>query len=348
VVLKGPAKEAAYRAQLAEKQQSYGVAWENDLCESVMNACLLKIAADAVAEMAPLIGREADGAEAAAISKGVYDSMQENAWKQDFFARCLINDGRGYTYLGAKGDGLALEPDMDGTYFLNSYSWSILADVATEQQIRTMLEIVQKYLKTDAGLKLCTLVEFDRLNVETGTALYFPGDRENGGVFKHAAMMATVASLKAAKYVKDEALAKELAELAFFMIDKTVPYATMDKPFTIKGNPRFCTQYNNSETCENIGPMLSGTASWLTLAVYEFLGVDVQEKTIAFSPVLQPGKTEMACTVNLETCRLRVEVHGDGSRFRAGEETRYALDGESVTNCIPRPAQGEHLVSICL
>ena len=346
VVLKGPAKEAAYRKQLEEKHQEYGAAWENELCESVMNACLLKIAADAVAEMAPMIGKDADGAEAEAISKGVYDSMQENAWKNDFFARCLINDNRGYTYLGAKGDGLSLDPDIDGSYFLNSYSWSILADVATEEQIKTMLAIVQKYLKTDAGLKLCTLVEFDRLDVATGTALYFPGDRENGGVFKHAAMMATVASLKAAKYVKDEALAKELTELAFFMIGKTVPYATMDKPFTIKGNPRFCTQYNNSETCENIGPMLSGTASWLTLAVYEFMGIDVQEKTITFKPVMQPGKTEMACTVNLENCKVHVKIHSDGSRFRAGEETRYTLDGVNVGNTIPRPTQGEHLVSI--
>lgn len=348
VVLKGPAKEAAYKKQLAEKNQKYGEAWENNLCESVMNACLLKIAADAVAEMAPMIGKVSDGTEAAEISKGVYDSMQRNAWKQNFFARCLINDDRGYTYLGAKGDALALEPEMDGTYFLNSYSWSILADVATEEQIRTMLDVVQKYLKTDAGLKLCTLVEFDRLDVETGTALYFPGDRENGGVFKHAAMMATVASLKAAKYVKDEALAKALTELAFFMIGKTVPYATMDKPFTLKGNPRFCTQYNNSETCENIGPMLSGTASWLTLAVYEFMGVDVQEKTMTFRPVMQPGQTEMACTVNLEACRVRVEIHSDGSRFRAGAGSRYELDGQPVTEQIPRPAQGEHLVSIWL
>lgn len=348
VVLKGPAKEAAYRKQLTQKQQEYGVAWENELCESVMNACLLKIAADAVAEMAAMIGKEADGAEAAAISKGVYDSMQKNAWKNDFFARCLINDDRGYTYLGAKGDGLSLDPNIDGSYFLNSYSWSILADVATEEQIKTMLAIVQKYLKTDAGLKLCTLVEFDRLDVATGTALYFPGDRENGGVFKHAAMMATVASLKAAKYVKDGALAKELTELAFFMIGKTVPYATMDKPFTIKGNPRFCTQYNNSETCENIGPMLSGTASWLTLAVYEFLGVDVQEKTVAFKPVMQPGKTEMAYTVNLENCSIRVEIRSDGSRFRAGEQTCYELDGETVGNVIPRPTEGAHLVSIRL
>lgn len=341
-VLKGPEKERRYRAQLAEKGQTYGAAWENQLCESVMNACLLKIAADEVAEMAPLIGRDADGAEAAAISRQMHDSMQQNAWKGDFFARCLINDGRegGYTYLGAGGDGLSLDPALDGSYFLNSYSWSILAGVATEAQIAQMLEIVQKHLKTEAGLKLCTLVQYDRLGVNTGTALYFPGDRENGGVFKHAAMMATVASLKAAKTVKDPALAQALAELAFFMIQRTVPYATMDRPFTIKGNPRFCTQYNNSETCENIGPMLSGTASWLTLAVFEFLGVDVQAEQITFTPVMQPGKTHMACTIQLSEATLKVEIQSSGLRFRTGPDTTYTLDGAPAAQTIPRMRDG--------
>lgn len=350
VVFKGPEKERRYRQQLQEKGQAYGAAWENDLCESVMNACLLKIAADEAAELAPKIGKDDDGAEAAAIARGVYERMQQHAWKGDFFARCLINDGRegGYTYLGAGGDGLALEPGMDGTYFLNSYSWSILADVATEEQIRTMLQIVKRYLKTEAGLKLCTLVQFERLRVNTGTALYFPGDRENGGVFKHAAMMATVASLKAAKLVQDEDLARELAELAFFMIDRTVPYRTMDDPFVIKGNPRFCTQYNNSETGEHIGPMLSGTASWLTLAVFEFLGVDVQADTMDFAPILRPGQEHMAYTVRLADSTLRVEVESDGRRFRTGPETVYALDGAAVPARIPALSGGEHHLQIRL
>lgn len=341
-VLKGPAKEARYRRQLEENGQPYGAPFENTMSESVMNACLLKIAADEVAAMAPMIGRTADGAEAAALAKQVEENMQRHAWKGDFFARCLINDNRkgGYTYLGAGGDGLALDPAMDGTYFLNSYSWSILAGIATEEQIKLMLEKVQTYLRTDAGLKLCTLVEFDRLGINTGTALYFPGDRENGGVFKHAAMMATVASLKAAKLVQDEALAQELAELAYFMISRTVPYAAMDRPFTIKGNPRFCTQYNNSETGENIGPMLSGTASWLTLAIYEFLGVDVGRDTISFTPVLLPGKDRMGYTLQLAETTIVVEIVSDGLRFRTGEETEYLLDGKPVSSMISRPDGG--------
>ncbi len=124
-VMKGPEKERRYREQLAEKGQAYGVPFENTLCESVMNACLLRIAADEVSEMASLIGKTADGKTAAALSRRIYTSMQENAWKGDFFARCLINDGRPYTYLGAGGDGLSLDPSIDGSYYLNSYSWSM-------------------------------------------------------------------------------------------------------------------------------------------------------------------------------------------------------------------------------
>lgn len=337
-VMKGPEKERRYREQLETKNQKYGVPLENTLCESVMNACLLRIAADEVSEMAALTGKAADGKTAAALSWRIYSSMQENAWKGDFFARCLINDGRPYTYLGAGGDGLSLDPHINGSYYLNSYSWSILAEVATEQQIEVMLHKVEKYLKTNAGLKLCTLVDYEKLGVNTATAIYFPGDRENGGVFKHAAMMATVASLKAAKTVKDEALAKRLAELAWFMIDRTLPYTAMDDPFRLKGNPRFCTQYNNSETGENIGPMLSGTASWLTLAVYEFLGLDNQ--ALPALPVLRPGQTATGYTLRWADTLLKVQIESDGIRFRAGEGTAYLLDSVPVSGVVPRPMDG--------
>lgn len=339
-VLDGPAKEEAYNRQLASKSQAYGAPWENTLSESVMNACLLKIAADEASELFGLIGRQEERAFAARLSRRVAESMQQNAWKGNFFARCLINDGRPYTYLGARGDNLALEEGADGCYFLNSYSWALLSGVATEEQTAVMLDTVKRRLMTDAGLKLCTLVDFDRLKVKTGTALYFPGDRENGGVFKHAAMMAAVASLKAAKTVADEKLARELMDLAFFMMDKTLPYGTLQDPFVRKGNPRFCTQYNNSETGENIGPMLSGTASWLTLAVYEYLGVQAERDAMVFAPVLRAGQDEMAYTLCQAGGTLHVTVHGRGKR-RPDSGTVYTLDGSPARSRIDRPRDGK-------
>ncbi len=350
VVYKGPQKEELYRKQLAEKGQKWGVAWENDLTESVMNACLLKIAADEFAQMSALIGAKEDGEWASQMSARVADSMQKNAWKTDYFARCLINNDRegGYTYLGSTGDGLAGDPDAPGTYFLNSYSWSLLAGVATEEQVATMLDVVESRLKTEAGLRLCTLVDFDRLGVATGTALYFPGDRENSGVFKHAAMMATVASLKAAKIVADPALAARLSELAYFMMDRTYPYKAVENPYVIKGNPRFCTQYNNSQTGENIAPLLSGTASWLTLATYETTGANVGRQTVTFDPVLRPGQTHLAYTLGLGDAHIHVTIDSASGAICCGEKTTYLYDGIACDGTIDRPTSGEHTVAITL
>ena len=348
-VLNGPDKESQYREQLSKSGDSWGTQWQNTMTESVMNACLLIIAADAVKDLSEMTGKRDDGEFAGAIAKNVRENMQKYAWKDDFFARCLINDGRGYDYLGAGKDGLSLVPEIDGTYFLNSYSWSILADAASEEQISVSLDTVEKYLKTDAGLKLCTLVDFDKLKIKTGTQLYFPGDRENGGVFKHAAMMAVVASLKAAKRVKSEKLAARLRDLAFFMIDRTVPYAAMADPFTLKGNPRFCTQYNNSETGENIGPMLSGTASWLTLAVYESFGIDVRNGKVRFSPVLREGSDRLDYLINFRDTSVNVSVISRSGAFRANSMSEYVFDGKPGEPEIDLPADSKpHALTILL
>ena len=187
-----------------------------------------------------------------------------------------------------------------------------------------MLDVIDRYLKTSAGLKLCTAVNYDLLEVKTGTSLYFPGDRENGGVFKHAAMMAVVASLKAAKKVSDPKLAERLRDLAFFMINKTLPYRTMEDPYVLKGNPRFCTQYNNSETGENIGPILSGTSSWLTLALYEICGININGDTLNIDPIV--NQKDFKYTIDIRGTKISVSI--DATRnYRTDNNTTYYLDG---------------------
>ena len=352
VVIKGPEKEARYRMQLHESGKEYAsVPFENDWTESVMNACLLKIAADETAELLTLCDSKAYEKEIAfakEVAKDTLESTRKNAWKQNFYARCLINDGRGYTYLGAKGDGLSADPALDGSYFLNSFGWSILADIATEEQIGTMLDVVEKNLKTDAGLRLCTFVAYEKLGVGTATGLYYPGDRENGGVFKHAAMMSTAAMLKAAKEVKSPELAKRLADLAWFMIGKTLPYTTLEHPFVTKGNPRFCTQYNNCVTGENIGPMLSGTASWLTLSMFEALGVKEDGDGMVIRPCLDPEtEADMTYTMHRKGVSLTVQIVADG-KFRADEKTSYELDGEKSGERFTWPESGSHTMVVRL
>ncbi|HEY8389459.1 MAG TPA: glycosyl transferase [Clostridia bacterium] len=336
--LDGPEKEKRYYLQLKEKGQEFGVPFENELCESVMNLFLLIITAQYTLELAQKIDDKEYADYLESLIKRLQTGAHEKAWKGDFFARVMINrykDGK-YTYLGAQNDGLSNDSNINGTYFLNSFSWSILSKTATEEQIRAMLVPLKKYLLTEAGFKLNTLADLERLAYGTASGHYFPGDRENGGVFKHATMMATSAMLQAAKMVKDEKLAQELTELCEYMLNRVLPYKTLENPFVLKGNPRFCTQYNNSETNENIGPMVSGTASWLTLTIFEMFGLNVTTEGIELNPLLLKNMNEAEISLKIRGCQYDISIKKSKEGFcRFGENTKILLDGVEHKGAIP-------------
>ncbi|WP_379161031.1 GH36-type glycosyl hydrolase domain-containing protein [Paenibacillus sp. sgz5001063] len=327
--LNGPAKEELYRKQL-EAGGVFGDSLESDYSESVMNAFLLKVAVDELSALAARKGEQDYADELERFGGKLRGRIQEHAWKDNFFARVLFNrypNGE-YTYLGAAGDGLSSDPASDGSYFLNSFSWSILSGCAEEAQIAVMLDTMKSHLMTPFGLKLVSPVALGRVSTHTASDEYFPGDRENGGVFKHACMMAAAAMFKGAKEVLDAGLAAELGRFGYWLLDRIMPYKTMEDPFAICGNPRFCTQYNNSETGENIGPMLSGTSTWLTLSLMEALGIEYTAQGIALQPILREEQTEFAYTLKLGSSSYRIHISKpEGFRRTQDGTARMTLDG---------------------
>ncbi len=268
--LDGPTKEKLYKAQLKKSGKPYGSKFESELSESVMNGFLLVIALNEMIEITHKIGDEFEK-ECISIRDNLVKSLKENAYVDGYYARVLINrSGSKYKYVGTPNDGLSIVKDFNGSLYLNSLSWSILSGVASESEMKSMLALADKYLKTRAGYKLCTPHDLKLCgSKEAATEQYFLGDRENGGVFKHATMMFVVALLKASKRVKDEELKNKMMEDASYMLDIVYPYNVLKNPYRYKGNPRFCTQYVNSITEEHIGPILSGTSTWLLLAILE-------------------------------------------------------------------------------
>lgn len=269
--LNGPQKAQLYKAQLRKNKQSFGVAFESDLSESIMNAFLLVIGLNEMIELSFYREENEYSKELKELKDNIVNSIKKNAYINGYYARVLINkkDSK-YKYIGAPKDGLSLLDDFDGSLYLNSMSWSILSGVATEEEIKSMIELADKYLKTPAGYKLCTPHNLVLCGAkEAATAQYFLGDRENGGVFKHATMMFVVSLFKASRMVKDEKLKKQLLNDADYMLNIVYPFNVLKNPYKFKGNPRFCTQYVNSITEEHIGPILSGTSTWLYLALQE-------------------------------------------------------------------------------
>ncbi len=320
--------------------------YESDGTESVMNGFLAVLA---IKELRSLALRKNDSERAAWLS-GLCETMRGNlrkhAWKKGTYARVLFNQYPGFEYAGADGDGIDTD-GSGGTFFLNSFSWSVLSGVADEAEIKSMLAVVRKKLKTPFGLKLVSPNDLSRVVPGAASAEYFPGDRENGAVFKHASMMAVSAMLDAAKSVKDRALAEELASEAWRMIDLVYPGRSMSDPFTLAGNPRFCTQYNNSETGENIGPLVSGTATWFILGLLKAYGIELTDSGLEIDPILPPAERAASVTLRMGKATVRVEyAKSEGFARRADGRFALTLDGKTFDgNAIPLSAlTGEHRI----
>ena len=329
----GPTKENLYYEQI-KKSGNPHEPFLSDYSESIMNGFLLKIALDIAYNFAIKLDDKQQAEIWKQKSNVISENIQKYAWKGDFFARVLLNkfsDGK-YTYLGAKGDGLSADPDIPGSYFLNSFSWSILANIATEQQIKVMLDSIENYLTTPFGVKIISPTALKKLSSSAASSHYYPGDRENGGIFKHACMFFVSALFKAAKEVESDELAKKMAKIAYWMIDLTVPYKTIEKPFILGGNPRICTQYINSESGENIGPLLSGTATWLYLSLISALGIDFSERKLIINPILREDENELAYTLNTGKCMYSIEIKKPiGFQRLRNSEVKIYFDNKETT-----------------
>ncbi len=301
--------------------------------ESVMNAFLLKVAMNEMEEFAGFQNDETYLAHLTAVNAKLAENIQKYAWKDDFFARILFNRfGDEITYLGANNDGFSSDPEINGTYFLNSFSWSVLSKSATQQQIAVMLDRIETYLKTPYGLKLMSPTDLSKVARSTATGEYFPGDRENGGIFKHATMMATAAMLQAAKVVEDVNLAERLRNVAYWMVKLVLPYKTLEDPFKKCGNPRWCTQYNNSQTGENIGPTLSGTSTWLTITLFEMLGIEYENESLVLNPILDETETNVKYTLRFYTSEYTVNIiKSEGFTRLVDSKYELTVDGQVVS-----------------
>lgn len=300
--------------------------------ESIMNGFLLQLAVLHMYEFAKE-KKDTDYMEQMESKRKVLsDNLQKYAWKEDFFARVLFNRyGDEITYLGAAKDGFSGDENINGTYFLNSFSWSILSGEAKEYQIETMVKRIEDYLKTPFGFSLMSPTDLSKVARKTATGEYFPGDRENGGIFKHATMMATAAMIKAAKEVENAALAKRLRDLAYWMVNIVLPYKTLENPFLICGNPRWCTQYVNSQTGEHIGPTLSGTSTWLMLTIFETLGIEYRKKKLILDPMLEENQEDVHYTLRYQDTLYNIHITKPTGLYRTKDNSyKLAMDGKSL------------------
>jgi cellobiose phosphorylase len=98
-------------------------------------------------------------------------------------------------------------------------------------------------------------------------------------------------------------------------------------------------------TGENVGPMLSGTASWLTLAIFEMLGISYTADGIKIDPMLPEGTEDMSFTIT-KGAVYNIRVKKNAGFARVTENTKCTFNGTPCGNVFPMMENGVNEIVI--
>jgi cellobiose phosphorylase len=93
--------------------------------------------------------------------------------------------------------------------------------------------------------------------------------------------------------------------------------------------------------------MLSGTASWLTLAIFEMLGIAYKAEGIELSPMLPEGTEEIKYTIT-KGATYNITVTKKAGFARVTENAKCTFDGKECGNIFPMLKDGVHEIVIAL
>ena len=140
-------------------------------------------------EFIPLCDYKQEQAYAIELEKmreNVQAAIEEHAWDGEWYLRAFYDDG---TKLGSKEND---ECRIDSI----SQSWSVLSGGAREDRAEKAIQSAWRFLvKEKDGISLLLTPPFDKTVKNPGYIKnYYPGIRENGGQYTHAAVWLAIAS----------------------------------------------------------------------------------------------------------------------------------------------------------
>jgi cellobiose phosphorylase len=114
-------------------------------------------------------------------------NIEEHAWDGEWYLRAFYDDG---TKIGSKEND---ECKIDSI----SQSWSIISQGAAPERSEKALQSALRYLVREKdGISLLLAPPFDKTDKNPGYIKnYYPGVRENGGQYTHAAVWLAIASI---------------------------------------------------------------------------------------------------------------------------------------------------------
>jgi cellobiose phosphorylase len=224
-------------------------------------------------------------------------SIEEHAWDGEWYLRAFYDDG---TKLGSKENN---ECRIDSI----SQSWSVISKAAPKERVTKALESAKKYLVNEKdGISLLLAPPFDKTLKNPGYIKnYFPGVRENGGQYTHAAVWLAIANAMVGDYNQAYMLFTMLNPIHATSNKKDAlkyekePYAmiadiSLNAPYSGRGGWSWYTG--------SAGWMYQGLVKW-------FLGIRKEADFLILEPATPPSFGNYVVNYQYGHTYYRIEIY---------------------------------------
>lgn len=192
--------------------------------------------------------------------------------------------------------------DEEGKILLNSQSWAIMSEVARDERLKKLLQTIAS-VDTPAG-PLTISPAFTKWNPAWGRiSLWVPGNKENGGIYCHAAMFKAFANLLLRR-----------ADEAYNTITKIMPTNPENPPEQNRQVPIFLPNcYFGIEDSASFGRstsnIITGTAAWMMwLGIEYILGIRSTLDGLIIDPCLPSGWDEVKITHKYKSAVYNIKI----------------------------------------
>ena len=220
------------------------------------------------------------------------------------------------------GDKIGSESAFEGKIYLNPQTWSVLAEVVTDDEAMKVMNTVEEKLKCDFGY-VQVYPSYSKGTDDIGRASYFmPGNFENGSVYNHGVSFKIAADLKLG-----------LGDRAY----QTLKMISYDNPKNINNGMEpyaFSNMFLGPE-CEcrkGYAPQswITGTAGWIYNDISELMmGIKPNFDSLIISPCLPSNWDEV------EVVRIYQGVKYNIKLIRSNKN-EIELDGQIIEgNIVP-------------
>ena len=288
--------------------------------ESAMVSFLHYWALQAFIEAAEYLGRSDDAAKYGEMAEKVKKACEENLWDGKWYIRGIT----------AKGVKIGTQQDEEGMVHMESNTWAVVSDAASEERGKMCMDAVDEHLYSKYGLHLVS-PSYSKQNDDVGfVTRVYKGIKENGAIFSHPNPWAWVAECKLGR-----------GDRAMKYYDSLLPYNQNDKIEIRQAEPYSYCQFIMGREHTSFGrarhPWLTGSAGWAYAAATRWmLGVRMSFDGMIIDPCIPGDWKEFEITRKWRGARFDIYISNpDGVQKGVKSVT---LNGERVTGAIPPQA----------